>query len=260
LYSESYSSVAAGSTTVSSSNDAQLFGLGNLSSGTPTNFSVSGSFIFRFKNNSSKTDTATSSSISLLTQTGAGTTNGVTLAKINTVNPAVIPAAYQDGKFAAVFSPAIFSGSSASGVSASGYYHISTSISIASSSGNYSTPITRTIEIFNAPLTLISTNVPANTITSTNAVTNSLTATSRSLSGAPYLTAATYNVSSSVTGAFNPLYYAGAGIANQSFSGTGITQTSGITTVSTAGGTIQTSNAVFDSTGTTTRATSTIQF
>ena len=29
-----------------------------------------------------------------------GTTNGVELAKINTTQPAVIPAAYQDGKFA----------------------------------------------------------------------------------------------------------------------------------------------------------------
>jgi hypothetical protein len=39
-----------------------------------------------------------------------------------------------------------------------------------------------------------------------------------------------------------------------------MTQTSGITTVSTAGGTIQTANAVYDSTGVTVRATSTIPF
>jgi hypothetical protein len=47
-YGYTYTSVAAGSTTVSSSADAQLFGLGLLSSGNATSFSVSGSFTFRF--------------------------------------------------------------------------------------------------------------------------------------------------------------------------------------------------------------------
>jgi hypothetical protein len=108
-------------------------------------------------------------------------------------------------------------------------------------------------------LATISTNVPANTITAI-AASASLSAVSRSLSGAPYLSGSTYNVSSSVTGAFNPLYFAGANLAYQTVSGTGLTQTSGTTTVSTAGGTIQTSNAVYDSTGTTVRATSTIPF
>ena len=257
-YGYTYTSVAAGSTIVSSSADAQLFGLGQLSSGTPTSFNVSGSFTFRFKNNSTKTDTATSSSTALITQTGAGTTSGVSLAKINTANPAVIPAAYQDGKFASVFSPSLYSGS-ATAVSSSGYYHISTSISIASGSSGYTTPITSNAEIFYAPLTTISTNVPANTITASGSYA-SLTVVSRSLSGAPYLSGSTYNVSSSVTGAFNPLYHAGVNLAYQSLSGTGVTQTSGVTTVSTLGGTIQTANAVYDSTGVTLRAVSTIPF
>jgi hypothetical protein len=177
IYGYTYTSVSSGSTLVTSSADAQLFGLGLLSSGTPTNFKVSGSFTFRFKNNSTKTDTATSSSTALITQTGAGTTSGVTLAKINTANPAVIPAAYQDGKFAAIFSPSIYSGS-ATAVSSSGYYHISTSISIASGSSLFTSPSSSNAEIFYAPLTTISTNVPANTITASGSYAN-ITATSR---------------------------------------------------------------------------------
>ena len=256
-YGYTYTSVASGSTVATSSADAQLFGLGTLLSGNPTNFKVSGSFIFKFADNRTKTITATSASGHLITQTGAGTTSGVTLAKINTSNPAVIPAAYQDGKFASVFSPAIYQASL--DYTGSGYYHISSSIIIASGSSPYTSPTSSNAEIFYAPLTTISTNVPANTLTG-NAASASLSAVSRSLSGAPYLSGSTYNISASVTGAFNPLYYANTNLAYLTPSGTGITATSGTTTVSTAGGTVQTSNAVFDSTGTTARATSTIPF
>jgi hypothetical protein len=256
-YGYTYTSVASGSTVATSSADAQLFGLGTLLSGAPTNFKVSGSFNFKFLNSTTKATTATSSSATLITQTGAGTTSGVTLAKINTSNPAVIPAAYQDGKFASVFSPAIYQASL--DYTGSGYYHISTSIIIASGSSPYTNPTNSNAEIFYAPLTTISTNVPANTLTG-NAASASLSAVSRSLSGAPYLSGSTYNISSSVTGAFNPLYYAGTNLAYLTPSGTGITATSGTTTVSTAGGTVQTANAIFDSTGTTARATSTIPF
>ena len=256
-YGYTYTSVASGSTLASSSNDPQLFGLGLLSNGVPSSFSVSGSFTFKFLNNSAKTVTATSASSALITQTGAGTTSGVTLGLINTVNPAVIPPAYQDGKFASVFSPSIYgAGTDPSG---SGYYHISSSIIIASGSSPYTTPTSSNAEIFFAPLTTISTNVPANSITA-NAASASLTAVSRSLSGAPYLSGSTYNVSSSVTGAFAPLYFAGTNLAYQSVAGTGLTQTSGTTTVSTLGGTIQTANAVYDNTGSVVRSTSTIPF
>ena len=256
-YGYTYTSVASGSTVATSSADAQLFGLGTLLSGNPTNFKVSGSFIFKFADNRTKTITATSASGHLITHTGAGTTSGVTLAKINTSNPAVIPAAYQDGKFASVFSPAIYQASL--DYTGSGYYHISSSIIIASGSSHYTSPTSSNAEIFYAPLTTISTNVPANTLTG-NAASASLSAVSRSLSGAPYLSGSTYNISASVTGAFNPLYYANTNLAYLTPSGTGITATSGTTTVSTAGGTVQTSNAVFDSTGATARTTSTIPF
>ena len=80
------------------------------------------------------------------------------------------------------------------------------------------------------------------------------------MSGAPFLTSATYNISGSVTGLFNPLYYAGTGIATIGVSGTGLVATSGTNTVSTLGGTIQTSNAVYDSTGVTVRSTSTVPY
>jgi len=257
-YGYTYTSVAGGTTIVSSSADAQLFGLGQLVSGNPTTFSVSGSFTFRFKDNAAKTDTATSSSQALATQTGAGTTNGVTLAKILTVNPAVIPPAYQDGKYASVFAPTIYSGS-ALAVSASGYYHISASISIASGSSGYTPATASNAEIFFAPLTTISTNIPSQTPATGSTTPVALTAVSRSLSGAPYLSGSTYNVSSSFTNLFNPLYYVGT-IASLSTVSTGMTQTSGVTSVLTTGGTVQTAGAVFDSTGVTARATSTIPF
>lgn len=255
-----YTSVAAGTTTATSSADAQLFGLGNLSSGTPTNFKVSGSFTFRFMDNSSKTSTSTSSSAVLITQSGEGTTSGVTLAKINTVNPNVIPPAYQDGKFVSTLTQYLYSGS-ATAISASGYYHISSSISIASGSSGYSTAVAANgSEIFYAPLTTIATNVPAQTTYTASLSTLSYaTAVSRSLSGAPYLSQSTYIVSSSISGAFAPLFLNGT-VAAHSLSGTGMTSTSGVTSVATSGGTISTANAVYDSTNTTVRATGTIPF
>jgi hypothetical protein len=257
-FGHTFTSVSSGTTIVSSSVDSQLFGLGTLSSGTPTSFKVSGSFTFKFKNNSSKTDTSTSGSQSLITQTGAGTTSGVSLARINTANNAVIPPAYQDGKFASVFSPSLYGASS--DVSSSGYYHISSSISIASGSSAFTTPIDSYTEVFYAPLSTISTNVPAQTPTFSGVSVNTISAVSRSLSGAPYLSSATYTISGSILGLFNPLYYAGSGIATITDSDSLVTESGGILTVSTAGGTIQTANAVYDSTGTTARSTGTVPY
>ena len=258
-YGYNYTSVAAGTTAASSSADAQLFGLGTLSSGAPTNFKVSGSFTFRFMDNSSKTSTATSSSIVNITQTGAGTTSGVTLALINTVNPAVIPPGYQDGKFASALPQYLYSGS-ATAVSASGYYHISSSIQIASGSSGYSTAITANgSEIFWAPLTTIATNVPAQTTTTSSVALAYVTAVSRSLSGAPYLSGSTYTVSSSLNNVFAPLFLNGTN-ASLTLSGTGMATTSGNNALATSNGQIQNANVVYDSTGTTVRNTATIPF
>jgi len=256
-YGYNYTSVAGGTTTATSSLDSQLFGLGNLSSGAATNFKVSGSFTFRFKDNSAKTDTATSSSVVTITQTGAGTTSGVTLALIPTANSAVIPAGYQDGKFASALGQTLYSGS-ATAVSASGYYHISASIQIASGSSGYSTPIAANgSEVFWAPLTTISTNVPTQTPTLVVSTYVPLTATSRSLSGAPYLTGATYEISASVSGTFNPLFYNGT-IAAITEADSLVTST-GTSTVATSGGTISTANAVYGLDNTL-RSTSTIPY
>jgi hypothetical protein len=257
-FGHTFTSISSGTTIVSSSVDSQLFGLGTLSSGTPTSFKVSGSFTFKFKNNSSKTDTSTSGSQLLITQTGAGTTSGVSLARINTANNAVIPPAYQDGKFASVFSPSLYGASS--DVSSSGYYHISSSISIASGSSAFTTPIDSYTEVFYAPLSTISTNVPAQTPTFSGVSVNAISAVSRSLSGAPYLSSATYTISGSILGLFNPLYYAGTGIATITDSDSLVTESGGVLTVSTAGGTIQTANAVYDSTGVTARGTGTVPY
>jgi hypothetical protein len=89
---------------------------------------------------------------------------------------------------------------------------------------------------------------------------NGITAVSRSLSGAPYLSSATYTISGSVLGLFNPLYYAGTGIATITSPDTLVSESGGITTVSTLGGTIQTANAVYDSTGVTARSTGTVPY
>lgn len=255
----SYTSVASGTTSATSSADSQLFGLGNLTNGVVSPFYLSGSFTFRFMDNSSKTETATSSSALLISASSAASASGMTLALMNTVNPAVIPPAYQDGKFAAALPQYLYSGS-ATAVSASGYYHISGSFRIASgSSPVYSSALSANgSEIFWAPLTTIATNVPAQTTYTASVSTLSyVSAVSRSLSGAPYLSQSTYVVSSSISGAFAPLFNNGT-VAAQTLSGTGMTATSGITTVSTSGGTISTANAVYDSTNTTLRATGVI--
>ena len=259
LYQVSYTSTAAGTTVVSSSADAQLFGLGLLSNGTPTTFNVSGSFTHRFKDNSTKTDTATSSSQVVITQSGAGTTNGVTLAKINTANAAVIPAAYQDGKFASSLPQKIYVTGSTSTINVSGYYDVTASITIASGSSGYTAPVVVTEGIFYAPLTQIATNIPVQTSATGSTTLSYLTAVSRSLSGAPYLSGSTYSISSSITNLFNPLFYNGT-VGSIALSGTGITATSGVNSVATSGGTISTANGVFDTTNTTVRTTSTIPF
>ena len=256
-YAYSYSSVAGGSTSVSSSVDAQLFGLGTLTSGNATIFYVSGGINWRFDDNSSNTQTAASSSQNLLSTNAFGTTNGLTLAKINTVNPAVIPAAYQDGKFASVFSSGLYNGGvTATSVSASGYYHISASISIASGSAAYLSAAAVNNKIFYAPTSNISTAIGNNTISanSTNAVSSG-SFTSGSISGAPYLTSAQYTLSVTASGLFDPLYAANASISSVAAAGLTATGTvtlgltSGTAALSTAGGTINTSGLVYSSSG-----------
>jgi hypothetical protein len=257
-YGITYSSTAGGSTNVSSSVDAQLFGLGLLSSGNATPLYVSGTINWFYSDNNSEISTATSQSENLLSNSSFGTTSGLTIAKINTANPAVIPAAYQDGKFATIISSGLFNGGrSFTSVSSSGWYHISSSIRIATGSSTYSSAQSVTERIFWAPVSNIT--IPTQTITFSSTSSNALTATSRSLSGAPYLLTSTFNFGSTVNGVFNPMYTADSTVASATEVDSLVT-ISGTSTVSTAGGSIQTPNAVFDSTGVTARNTSTVPF
>jgi len=187
LYSDSaygitYTSTAGGSTNISSSVDAQLFGLGTLTSGGPTQFNVSGAVNWFYSDNNNETSTATSQSQNLLSNSSFGTTSGLTLAKINTANPAVIPAAYQDGKFATVLSSGLYNGGiSTTSISSSGWYHISASIRISSGSSPYTAAQTSTNRIFWAPVTVINSSI-GNSIPAVGYYgTALLTATSRSL-------------------------------------------------------------------------------
>jgi len=252
-FKKEYSSIVGGSTIVSSSVDTQLFGLGNIGQA----FNVSGSDRYIFYNNKAKSPvTATSTSVHLSTKTGPGTANGLTIGNISTGNP-LIPDAFQDGKFAGVFDQLLYNGGVGLGnVTSSGYYFFSSSVGIQSGSSNYSTFFAQNEEIFYAPTTAINSGVPTNTPAIGYYGSQSLTATSRSLSGAPYLLTATWASSASITNAFNPLFassttfariFESIGVLTIANGGTGVDEGS------TNGGTVQTSNFIYDSTGTTAR-------
>lgn len=250
-YRHSFTSRSGGSTSVRSSNDSNLFGLGRLSSGTPTTFKVSGSFIFK-KFDHNRVLLEESSSNHLIQQSGAGTTNGVTLGKIESANPELIPAGYQDGKYSGVFSPTILNAGNT--LDDIGYYHISSSISIASGSSDFTEPIESNTEILYGPIPTIESGIGSTNLGVTANIDSmtQLTATSRSLSGAPYLQTATFNASGSIGGTFNKLYQNGT---HGSMSGN-----SGQRTASVSGGRISTSNVFYDETFTDLRSSGTIPF
>ena len=250
-YRHSFTSKYGGSTSVRSSNDSNLFGLGRLSSGTPTTFKVSGSFIFK-KFDHNKVLLEESSSNDLIQQSGAGTTNGVTLGKIESANPELIPAGYQDGKYSGVFSPTILNAGNT--IDDIGYYHISSSISIASGSSDFTEPIESNTEILYGPIPTIESGIGSTNLGVTANIDSmtQLTATSRSLSGAPYLQTATFNASGSIGGTFNKLYQNGT---HGSMSGN-----SGQRTASVSSGRISTSNVFYDETFTDLRISGTIPF
>ena len=100
-----FDSNKTGTSNVSSSADSELFGLGGLTSGGATDFKVRVHATQSFSDTGSisspnaSSNKFTTQSVYDITQDSFGTTSGVTLAKINTSQPAVIPAAFQDGKF-----------------------------------------------------------------------------------------------------------------------------------------------------------------
>jgi hypothetical protein len=243
-----FSSVFGGATTVSSSADPQLFGLG----ATGLTFNVSGGLNWRFDDNFIQTSTATSSSQALL----SSPTSGLTVAEIPTANPAVIPNAFQDGKFANIFSSTFFNGGrSITSVSASGYYHISASVGYSTGSSQYTTFNTNFNKVFAAPISSIV--IPTQTISFTQSVTP-LTATSRSLSGAPYLQGATWTYSITSSGVFEPLYYGNSTIFSIS-DDNALVAIGGTTSQVMSAGTISGTSLVF-STSSVQRTTGTIPF
>ena len=248
-YQHSFTSQAGGSTDIRSSSDSNLFGLGRLSSGTPTTFKVSGSFtVKKFDHNRQLLEEVSTNE--LITQSGAGTTDGVTLGRIESANPELIPAGYQDGKFSNVFSPTILNAGNT--IDDIGYYHISSSISIASGSSDFTTPIENNTEILYGPIPTIESGIGSTNLgVSTNIDSmEQLTATSRSLSGAPYLQTATFNASGSIEGTFNKLYQNGT---HGSMSGD-----SGQRSASVSNGRISTNNVFYDETFTDLRSSGTI--
>ena len=272
-----FDSNSGGSTSVSSSVDTELFGMGGLSSGGANAFKVRVSATQSFSDTGSvSTPTAASNTFTTqsrldLTNSTFSTTDGITLTKIATNVPAVIPAAFQDGKFENIGGTSQSSGSLSrkyhatkglfTSVSSSGYYRFhDLKVAIASGSGNYQFVNGTTKTHFWAPIDQISTDIGTNSLSIAQVTQSYLTATSRSLSGAPYLVGATYHVSASVRGLFSPMYAASSTLVDDSIGSVGVGSVagSGIDDVSTSGGTIQTANAVFASDSGSVRATSAI--
>ena len=263
-----FDSNSGGSTSVSSSADSELFGLGGLTSGGATEFKVRVVATQSFSDNSSNSapnqssNNFTTQSFKDLSVTSFGTSNGLTLAKIETAQPAVIPAAFQDGKFENVGGTSMSGslsrkyGASAinfTSVSSSGYYRFhDLKVGMASGSGNFQFVDGSTKNRFYAPIDQIESDIGLNSLSDTGTTHRALTATSRSLSGVPYLVDATFEVSTKIEGLFNPMYASSTTLVDMTAASVGVgSATLSGDTISTNGGTIQTSGKVFQSDGTT---------
>ena len=278
-----FDSNSSGSSAISSSADSELFGLGGLSSGNAVRFDVrviatqsfSDTGSISAPSTASGNHTFTTQSFTDFSITDFGTSGPLSLAKIVTSQPAVIPSAYQDGKFVNAGSGSLSgslsrlykaSATDFTSVSASGYYRFADLVvGISTGSGNYRYINGSAVNRFWAPIDQIESDIGSNTlgITASSVTQSYLTATSRSLSGVPYLTSgATYHLSASVTGLFDPMYAASTTIVDDSIGGESLSNVSiagsGIDDVSTSGGTIQTAAAVYSSDGDTVRATSVV--
>ena len=221
-------SSAGGSTTVRSSADNELFGLGGLSSGNANPYTLRIIASQSFSDNSTITapdsgsNTFHTKSIVEFSNNSFGTSNGMTIAKINTASPAVIPAAFQDGKFTSVSAPitgrfAHAGSQNENELSSSGYYRFhNIKAAIQTGSGNFNFKTiggdgdNKTLfYLYTGGInTNITTGVPNPVVSNANLVRTAFTATSRSLSGAPYLLTTTYSqtFSSEVTKSFDPAY------------------------------------------------------
>jgi len=208
-FSFSYSSSAGGALSISSSNDQQLFGLGEKT----FIATLSSSIVYKFfssSNESTPTETSTVNRSITLTGTNPSGNGGFNKFSIPTANPAVIPSQFQDGKFTGSFissyNPVTFPGPSNPTIlpsSSTGWYHFSQSITLYTGSQLLGLVQISNDRVFRSGYTQSS--FPTNTITHIPTVTQ-LTAISRSLSGAPYLTQSSYLYLCTSSGIFNPMY------------------------------------------------------
>lgn len=220
---------AGGSTSVSS--NSNYFGLGTLTSGGPTTYTVRVAATQSFSDNyddetPDTTSTFTTQSFVDYTQGSFGTSaDGLILSKIVTNQPAVIPSAYQDGDFNSVAGPISgrkYTGGSttSTNVSASGYYKIH-DVRVGLKSGSMSdfqfkngSDGTIRFYVYTGGLPSdITSGAPTVAVTSSLSRT-SFSATSRSLSGAPYLltTSYGYDFVSEVSKSFDPAYGYGTSV------------------------------------------------
>jgi len=267
-YKIDFDSNSGGSTSIRSSADTELFGLGGLTSGGATEFKVKVVSTQSFSDVSSNSspnqgsNTFTTQSIKDLSVSSFTTSNGLTLAKIDSANPAVIPPAFQDGKFTDVGGTTMTGSLTRKYHSSNidfasnnsiGYYRFhDLKVGIASGSGNYQFVDGATKNRFWAPIDTIESAIGLNSLSDTETTHKALTATSRSLSGVPYLIDSTFEVSTQVSGLFNPMYASSTTLLDMTAGSVGVGSVS-ITgdTISTNGGTIQTSGKVFQSDGAT---------
>ena len=267
-YKIDFDSNSGGSTSIRSSADTELFGLGGLTSGGATEFKVKVVATQSFSDVSSNSspnqgsNTFTTQSIKDLSVSSFTTSNGLTLAKIDSANPAVIPPAFQDGKFTDLGGTTMTGSLTRKYHSSNidfasnnsiGYYRFhDLKVGIASGSGNYQFVDGTTKNRFWAPIDTIESAIGLNSLSDTETTHKALTATSRSLSGVPYLIDSTFEVSTQVSGLFNPMYASSTTLLDMTAGSVGVGSVS-ITgdTISTNGGTIQTSGKVFQSDGAT---------
>ena len=263
-----FDSNSGGSTSIRSSADSELFGVGGLSSGAAVAFNIRVHATQSFSDTGSisaptaASNTFTTQSVLDLSVSSFGASGGLTLAKIESANPAVIPAAFQDGKFENVGGTSQMSGSlsrkwhatkgSFTSVSSSGYYRFhGLVVGMSSGSGKYQNVNGSATTKFWAPTTTIDTAIGTNSLADVGTTHKALTATSRSLSGVPYLLDATFEVSTKITGLFNPAFAASTTLVDMTAASVGVGSVSiSGDTISTSGGSVQTSGKLFESDGT----------
>lgn len=209
------------SSTYSNSN---YFGLGTLTNGNATPYSVrvvaTQSFSDEYGVTADENAAFSSASAVDYTISDFGTSNGLSLSKIVTTQPAVIPSAYQDGDFDSVNGPIsgrIYTAgaTAANSISASGYYKVH-DVKVGLKTGSMADFAFKngsdSPNLFYLYTGDIPTDITSGTRTATvsNVVLNrtAFTATSRSLSGAPYILTTSYNYTfqGEVSGSFDPAY------------------------------------------------------